>query len=110
MMKLIASVVCALLSLGALPARAQTPATVFLEELTWSELKQQIAAGKTSVIVPLGGTEQNGPAMALGKHNLRVKLLSERIARALGNAVVAPVVAYVPEGGVNPPTGHMRLP
>jgi creatinine amidohydrolase len=27
-----------------------------------------------------------------------------------GNAIVAPVLAYVPEGGVNPPTSHMRYP
>ena len=60
--------------------------------------------------MPIGGTEQNGPAMALGKHNRRVKLLSERIAVALGNALVAPVIAYVPEGGISPPSGHMRFP
>ena len=48
--------------------------------------------------------------MALGKHNLRAALLAERIAQALGNAMVAPVVAYVPEGGIDPPTGHMRFP
>ena len=48
--------------------------------------------------------------MALGKHNRRVKLLSERIADSLGNAVVAPVIAYVPEGNLSPPSGHMRFP
>ena len=69
-----------------------------LEDLTWTELRDAIGAGKTTIIVPIGGTEQNGPAMALGKHNRRVKLLSERIAVALGNALVAPVIAYVPEG------------
>ena len=37
-------------------------------------------------------------------------MLSERIARRLGDALVAPVLAYVPEGGLNPPTGHMRFP
>jgi len=84
--------------------------SVFLEDLTWTELRDQIAAGKTTIIIPIGGTEQNGPAMALGKHNRRVKLLSERIAVSLGNALVAPVIAYVPEGGLNPPTGHMRFP
>jgi len=67
-------------------------------------------AGKTTIIVPLGGTEQNGPHMALGKHNARVKLLAGRIAAALGNALVAPVLAYVPEGTAVPPTGHMRFP
>lgn len=91
-------------------AFAQTPDTVFLEDLTWTELQDQIRAGKTTVIVPIGGTEQNGPYMALGKHNVRVRALSEKIARALGNALVAPVLAYVPEGGLNPPTAHMRFP
>jgi creatinine amidohydrolase len=86
------------------------PATVFLEQLTWTELQQQIGSGKTTILVPIGGTEQNGPHMALGKHNVRVKALAERIALALGNALVAPVLAYVPEGGVNPPTAHMRFP
>lgn len=90
--------------------QARAADTVFLEELTWTELRDQIGSGKTTIIVPIGGTEQNGPHMALGKHNLRVRYLSEKIARALGNAVVAPVIAYVPEGALDPPTGHMKFP
>jgi creatinine amidohydrolase len=89
---------------------ARASDTVFLEELTWIELRDLIRSGKTTIIVPIGGTEQNGPHMALGKHNLRVRYLSERIARALGNALVAPVIAYVPEGALDPPTAHMRFP
>ncbi len=89
-------------------AFAQAPPTVFLEELTSPELATLVRAGSTTVIVPIGGTEQNGPHMTLGKHNVRVKALSEKVARALGNAVVAPVIAYVPEGSVSPPSGHMR--
>lgn len=91
-------------------AHAQDRPSVFLEDLTWTELRDEMAAGKTTIIVPIGGTEQNGPAMALGKHNRRVKLLSERIAIALGDALVAPVIAYVPEGNLSPPSGHMRFP
>jgi len=102
-----AAVLCLL---AVTPAFAEPPDAVFLEELTWTELRALIQAGKTTIIVPIGGTEQNGPHMALGKHNVRVKALSERIARALGNAIVAPVIAYVPEGGLNPATGHMRFP
>jgi len=101
----------AALLLGAsLAAHAQAPDTVFLEDLTSPELSAQIRAGKTTLIVPIGGTEQNGPHMALGKHNVRARALAERIAVGLGNAIVAPVIAYVPEGAVNPPTGHMRYP
>src|ERR1700680_1689244 len=100
-------VLCFLL-LG-LPA-AHASDTVFLEELTWTDLRDLISSGKTTIIVPIGGTEQNGAHMALGKHNLRVRILSEKIARALANALVAPVIAYVPEGAPEPPTGHMRFP
>jgi creatinine amidohydrolase len=84
--------------------------SVFLEDLTWTELRDEIGTGKTTIIIPIGGTEQNGPAMALGKHNRRVKLLCERIAISLGDALVAPVIAYVPEGNLSPPSGHMRFP
>ena len=91
-------------------ARGETGGSVFIEELTWTELRDQIAAGKTIAIVPIGGTEQNGPHMAIGKHNLRVKLLAGKIAAALGTALVAPVLAYVPEGEVDRPSGHLRFP
>ena len=100
----------ALLALMAAPALAAARDTVFLEELTWPELRARVEAGVTIVIVPVGGTEQSGPHLALGKHNVRVRVLSERIARALGNALVAPVIAYVPEGALSPPSGHMRFP
>jgi creatinine amidohydrolase/Fe(II)-dependent formamide hydrolase-like protein len=90
-------------------ARGDAGASVFIEDLTWTELRDQLAAGKTIAIVPIGGTEQNGPHMAIGKHNLRVKLLAGKIAAALGTALVAPVLSYVPEGSLDPPSGHMRF-
>ena len=97
----------------AVPAFAQAPSvpqpgSVFLEELTWLEVRDAIAAGKTTIIIPTGGTEQNGPHIVLGKHNYLVKYKAGEIAARLGNALVAPVMAYVPEGDVDPPTGHMR--
>jgi len=92
------------------PGAEAAAASVYLEELTWTELRDLVAAGKTTIIIPIGGTEQNGPHMALGKHNIRVKLLAGRIAEALGNALVAPVLPYVPEGALEPPSGHMRFP
>ena len=97
------------LLLGAAAARAAS-ASVYLEDLTWTELRDRVAAGATTAIIPIGGTEQSGPAMALGKHNVRVRILAGQIAGALGNAIVAPVVAYVPEGEISPPTGHMAFP
>jgi creatinine amidohydrolase len=73
-------------------------------------VRDALKAGTTTIILPTGGTEQNGPHMALGKHNYIVRHTTERIARALGHTLVAPVLAYVPEGGLDPPTGHMAFP
>jgi creatinine amidohydrolase/Fe(II)-dependent formamide hydrolase-like protein len=99
-----------LIAWAASTAFAQAPRSVQLEDLTWTEVREATQAGKTTIIVPIGGTEQSGPHMTLGKHNARAKFLSEKIAAALGNALVAPVIAYVPEGSVSPPSSHMRFP
>lgn len=84
--------------------------SVFLEELTWTEVRDRIRAGTTTVIIPTGGTEQNGPHMILGKHNYRAKFAAGEVAMRLGNALVAPVMAYAPEGNIDPPSGHMWAP
>lgn len=84
-------------------AAAQTPDTVFLEELTWVEVRELIDGGKTVVIIPTGGTEQNGPHMLMGKHNKIIRHNAEQMARRLGNALVAPVLQYVPEGDYDRP-------
>lgn len=102
-----AAAVISVLALGGSPSFA---ASVFLEDQTWTELRDEIKAGKTTIIVPIGGVEQSGPAMALGKHNVRVKALARQIAEQLGNTLVAPVVSYVPEGSIDPPTEHMKFP
>jgi len=96
-------------SVAAVPAYSAGE-SVFIEELTWTEVRDAIAAGRTTIIVPVGGTEQSGPHMALGKHNVRVHVLAGRIAAELGNALVAPVVAYVPEGPVDATSGHIKYP
>jgi len=99
-----------LLVAAGLHAQAQPSASVYLEDLTWTELRDQVKAGSTTIIVPIGGTEQSGPAMALGKHNVRAHVLAAKIAAGVGHTLVAPVIAYVPEGAVNPPTAHMKFP
>src|SRR5918912_3760628 len=84
--------------------------SVFLEELTWMEVRDAIRAGKTTVIVSTGGLEPNGPYVAIGKHNYVLQAMTEAIARQLGNALVAPIIKFVPEGRLAPPSGHMRYP
>ncbi len=90
-------------------ALPRTPDTVFLEELTWMEVREAIDKGTTTIIVPTAGTEQNGPHVVLGKHKYRMNAGSERIARELGNTLVAPIITHVPEGDIDPPTGHMQF-
>jgi len=82
--------------------------SVWIEELTWMEVRDAIKGGKTTAIVPTGGMEQNGPYVATGKHNFVLQATSEAIARRLGDALVAPIVKFVPEGRIDPPSGHMN--
>ncbi len=84
--------------------------TVWLEDMTWMDVRDALAAGKRSALVPTGGHEPNGPWVALGKHNVILQANFEAIARRLGKALCAPVIKHVPEGGIDPPTGHMRTP
>ncbi len=100
---------CAL-ALSTSASVARVPDTVQLGQLTWTEIRDAVHAGKTTIIIPIGGTEQSGPYMAVGKHNVRAAGLSDRIARQLGDALVAPVIAYVPEGDTDSPTSHMQFP
>ena len=84
--------------------------SVWIEELTWMEVRDAIRDGKTTAIISTGGIEQNGPYLATGKHNYVLAEACEGIARELGNALCAPVIKLVPEGGIEEPTGHMRYP
>ncbi len=81
---------------GKTPTNA--PDTVFIDELTWEETRDALKAGKTTVIIPIGGTEKNGYHMVLGKHNYVVTFAANQMARKLGNTLVAPTIQYVPEG------------
>lgn len=87
---------------------AAPSSSVVLEELTSTELRDRINHGATTALIPIGGVEQSGPYIALGKHNVRAGMLARQIAQKLGNTIVAPVVNYVPEGSISPPAGHMR--
>jgi creatinine amidohydrolase len=92
------------------PLTAPLPNTLYMPEMTWIEVRSALDRGYTTVIVPTGGIEQNGPHMILGKHDYIVRYTAERIATRLGHSLVAPVVSFVPEGDYDPPTGNMRFP
>lgn len=89
------------------PNPLPAPDTVWLEEMTWMDVRDAMKAGKTTVIISTGGIEPNGPWLALGKHNYVLRVNCDAVARKLGNALCAPIVAFVPEGNLDPKSGHM---
>ena len=92
------------------PNPLPAPNTVWIEDMTWMDVRDALAAGKTTAIIPTGGVEPNGPWLATGKHNFVLRSNCDAIARKLGDALCAPIVKLVPEGGIDPPTGHMTSP
>ena len=91
------------------PDHARSAASVYIEDLTWPEVKAAIASGKTTAIIYTGSTEQNGPHLALGKHNFIAHYAAGEIAKRLGNALVYPTMPFAPTGSRELRTGHMRF-
>jgi creatinine amidohydrolase len=100
------------------PALRAQPNDLLIEDMTWTEVRDAVAAGKTTAIYYAASIEQNGPGMALGKHMFIAHYLSQKIAAQLGNALVYPTMPFAPTGdwGVTNPgatdpakkSGHMR--
>ena len=84
--------------------------TVFIEDMTWIEVRDAMKSGKDTVIVATGGVEQNGPYLVTGKHNVVLRGTTRVIANQLGNALVAPIIGFVPEGDIDPQSLHMHYP
>ena len=93
---------------GAQPAAAKAAPPVFIDELTWMEIRDRMLAGTKTVIIGTAGQEQKGPHMVTGEHKYVLQHTTERIARTLGDALIAPIITYVPEGSWELPLrGHM---
>lgn len=93
-----------------LTAHAQVGGSIFIEELTWVEVRDRIAQGATIALVPVGGTEQSGPHMANGAHNSIMRYAAGEIARKTGSVLVAPLIPYGVSGRISPPEGNMAFP
>ena len=76
--------------------------SVWIEDLTMLEVRDLIKGGKTTALILVGGIEENGPFLTTGKHNNVLKGTGESIARALGNALVAPIVTLEPGNPLRP--------
>lgn len=93
---------------GAQPSAPKAAPPVFIDELTWTEIRDRMLAGTKTAIIGTAGQEQKGPHMVTGEHKYVLQHTTERIARTLGDALVAPIITYVPEGSWELPLrGHM---
>jgi creatinine amidohydrolase/Fe(II)-dependent formamide hydrolase-like protein len=92
------------------PNPIKAPNTIWFEEMTWMDVRDALKAGTTTIIIPTGGLEPNGPWLVTGKHNYVLTANCEAIARKMGNTLCAPVVKFVPEGRIDPPSSHMTSP
>jgi creatinine amidohydrolase/Fe(II)-dependent formamide hydrolase-like protein len=92
------------------PRPIEAVESVFIEDLTWMEVRDAMKQGVDTVLIATGGVEQNGPYLVTGKHNFVLRGTTEAIARKLGKTLVAPIVPFVPEGDIDPPTSHMKYP
>src|SRR5262249_39180202 len=66
--------------------------TVLMQELTWPEIKQAIADGKTTAVFACGAVEQHGPHLPTGTDDYLGTAIAERAARIAANALVAPTI------------------
>jgi len=70
--------------------------SVWIEELSWMEVRDRLKDGYTTVFLGTGGVEKNGPYTATGKHNYVLKTTLEVIARKNTKTLVAPLVTWEP--------------
>jgi creatinine amidohydrolase/Fe(II)-dependent formamide hydrolase-like protein len=78
------------------PRPIEAMESLWIEELTWMELRDAIRAGNTTALVLTGGVESNGPHLASGKHNYSNRLMGPAVAEALGHTLIAPLVTLEP--------------
>ena len=81
---------------SAISAQARSEPLVEFENMTWVEVKNALAAGKTTALYYTGGTEQRGPQNTNGGHNFMARATVKAIALKLGNAIAMPVLPYTP--------------
>ena len=66
--------------------------TVLIEEMTWPEVEQALANGRSTAIIACGATEQHGPHLPIGTDTYLGTAIAERAALIAGNALVAPTL------------------
>jgi creatinine amidohydrolase len=117
MMRLVAVLAATVFAAGTVPphgsrrqARPPAPPSLYVEDLTWPEVRDAIQQGRSTALIYTGSTEQNGPHMAIGKHNVIAHYAAGQIAEQLGDALVYPTLPFAPAGDPQAKTGHMAFP
>lgn len=73
------------------------PRSLELQQLTWPEVRDALAAGYTTVVLVGGATEQHGPHLPLETDIRWGHALGTRVVAKLGNALLAPVIPIGPD-------------
>ncbi|GAI74572.1 unnamed protein product, partial [marine sediment metagenome] len=69
-----------------------TQREIWLERMTWPDVKEAINEGYDTVVLVLGAIEQHGPHLPLATDTILGYALGERVAHKLGKALLAPVI------------------
>lgn len=78
--------------------------TVFIQEMTWREVRGRLTDGVTTAVLPCGSVEQHGPHLPTGTDSYLGTAIAERAARRAGNVLVAPTLSI----GIS--EHHMHFP
>jgi len=70
------------------------PKSKRLDGMTWSEVELRLKAGETTVVIPLGATEQHGPHLPLCVDSVVADALAERFCSRVPGALQAPTVPF----------------
>ena len=77
---------------------------ILIERMSWHDVRDAMASGKRTVILPIAAMEQHGPHMAISTDTFLGYETSIRLAKALGDALVAPAIS------IGYSVGHMPMP
>jgi len=69
-----------------------------LADATWPEVEAGAASGPTTLLIPLGATEQHGPHLPIGTDTTIAVAIAAGAAGRVPGAVVAPALAYGSSG------------
>jgi creatinine amidohydrolase len=84
------------IDMATLPRPIDMRDTVWIEDMTQIEIRDSLAAGKTTALIFVGGMEDNGPYVTVSQHNSISKAMCDMIARKLTNALCAPILGMAP--------------